>query len=249
MGRRFAGRRIGHDDGNHALSFDVRDYVLEDEFLLLHILRSPGEPPSAIAANTSPKEPVRITLLMVLPSRWKCLLPTQGAPSQAGGNIAGLNRHSPDDSRTGINSSDFLASLKARRELRAATRTTGGPNGGRGVDLAIFPGIWDALLLSVALECITIEPLTLARWWLRPQFRDELQNLLTQKIGLGSCIVSQHLGLLITWLFCRFGGVDFVAFWRERSRQFNLRQRQSARDISARTTTKSLRRHFVVYFC
>ena len=42
----------------------------------------------------------------------------------------------------------------------------------------IFPSIWDALLLSVALECITIERLT-RRWWrLRPQFRDEPQNLL-----------------------------------------------------------------------
>jgi hypothetical protein len=35
-------------------------------------------------------------------------------------------RDSPDDSRTGLNSSDFLASLEARRELPAATRTTGG---------------------------------------------------------------------------------------------------------------------------
>ena len=68
-----------------------------------------------------------------------------------------ITRHSPDDSRTGVNSSDFLAFLEARRELRAET---GGPNGGRGVDLAIFPGILDALLLSVALECITIERLT-----------------------------------------------------------------------------------------
>src|SRR5262245_3605658 len=34
-----------------------------------------------------------------------------------------LIRHSPDDARTGVNSSDFLASLEARRELRAATRT------------------------------------------------------------------------------------------------------------------------------
>src|SRR5262249_33438504 len=52
--------------------------------------------------------------------------------------LRAFNRHSPDDSRTGVNSSDFLASLEARRELRAATRTTGGPNGGRAVDPAIF---------------------------------------------------------------------------------------------------------------
>ena len=66
-----------------------------------------------------------------------------------------FTRHSPDDARTGVNSSDFLASQAARRELRAAIRTTGSPNGGRGVDLAIFPFTWDALLLSVALECMT----------------------------------------------------------------------------------------------
>jgi hypothetical protein len=42
MARRFAARRIGHDDGNQALSFGVRDYVLEDRFLLLQILRKPG---------------------------------------------------------------------------------------------------------------------------------------------------------------------------------------------------------------
>ncbi len=29
----------------HALSFDVRDYVLEDEFHLLHILRKSGRTP------------------------------------------------------------------------------------------------------------------------------------------------------------------------------------------------------------
>src|ERR1700736_3201939 len=30
-----------------------------------------------------------------------------------------MNRHSPDDSRTGVNSSDFPAFLEARREVRA----------------------------------------------------------------------------------------------------------------------------------
>jgi hypothetical protein len=42
MSQRFAAWRIGHDDGNHALSFNVRDYVLEDGFHLLQILRQPG---------------------------------------------------------------------------------------------------------------------------------------------------------------------------------------------------------------
>jgi hypothetical protein len=33
-----------------------------------------------------------------------------------------------------VHSSDFLASLEARREVRAATGTTGGPNGSRGAE-------------------------------------------------------------------------------------------------------------------
>ncbi len=50
-----------------------------------------------------------------------------------------------------MNGSDFPASLEARRDVRAASGTTG-PNGGRGADLAIFLGIgthfpspWSAL--------------------------------------------------------------------------------------------------------
>jgi hypothetical protein len=42
MGRRLAAWSIGHDEGNHALAFGVRDYVLEDGFHLLQILRKPG---------------------------------------------------------------------------------------------------------------------------------------------------------------------------------------------------------------
>jgi hypothetical protein len=45
MGRRFAAWRIGHDIGDHALAFGVRDYVLEDEFRLLPNLRKPGRNP------------------------------------------------------------------------------------------------------------------------------------------------------------------------------------------------------------
>jgi hypothetical protein len=71
-----------------------------------------------------------------------------------------LDRHSPDDSRTGVNSSDFLASLEARREPAGGYPHNGQPERWPRVDLAIFPGIWDALLLSVALECLTIERLT-----------------------------------------------------------------------------------------
>src|SRR5215831_1220414 len=53
-----------------------------------------------------------------------------------------INRHSPDDSETSVESSDFAASLKARREMWLATSSSGSPNDGRGVDLAIFTGIW-----------------------------------------------------------------------------------------------------------
>jgi hypothetical protein len=53
-----------------------------------------------------------------------------------------LNRHSPDDSETSVESSDFAASLEARREIWLATSSSRSPNDGRGVDLAIFSGIW-----------------------------------------------------------------------------------------------------------
>src|SRR5262249_3901718 len=52
------------------------------------------------------------------------------------------NRHSPDDSETSMDSSDFAASLGARREVWMATSRSGSPNDGRGVDLTIFPGTW-----------------------------------------------------------------------------------------------------------
>src|SRR6266849_6452204 len=50
-----------------------------------------------------------------------------------------LSRDSPDDSRTGVNSSAFPASLKDGGEMPAATGTSGSPT--RGADLAIFPSI------------------------------------------------------------------------------------------------------------
>src|SRR5258707_11710943 len=43
-----------------------------------------------------------------------------------------LSRDSPDDSRTGVNSSAFRASLKDGGEMPAATGPSGSPNGGRG---------------------------------------------------------------------------------------------------------------------
>src|SRR5262249_34483026 len=55
---------------------------------------------------------------------------------------AELNRHSPDDSETSVESSDFAASLEARREIWLATSSSRSPNDGRGSDLAIFSGIW-----------------------------------------------------------------------------------------------------------
>jgi hypothetical protein len=41
-----------------------------------------------------------------------------------------------------------------------------------------FPLALDALLLSVALGCMTSNVSRWRWWWLRPQFRDEPQNLL-----------------------------------------------------------------------
>jgi hypothetical protein len=45
MGWRSATRRIGHDDGNHSLSFDIRDGALEDDFHVVAMLRRPGRHP------------------------------------------------------------------------------------------------------------------------------------------------------------------------------------------------------------
>src|ERR671916_2067921 len=42
MGRRLAAWRIGHDEGGQALSWDVRNGVLEDLFHLLELLGMPG---------------------------------------------------------------------------------------------------------------------------------------------------------------------------------------------------------------
>ena len=58
----------------------------------------------------------------------------------------------------------FLAVLQDRSEGWTATVTLGSTNEGRGVDLAIFAGIWDELLLSGAPECATIG-VSRGRWW------------------------------------------------------------------------------------
>ena len=52
-----------------------------------------------------------------------------------------MNRDSPDDFQGSVNISAFPACLTEKREVRTATGTSGSPNVGRGVDLAIFPGI------------------------------------------------------------------------------------------------------------
>ena len=77
MRRRFAARRIVHQDGDHALSFSVRDCVIEDvlasevegrrldgwRFHGLRILRKHGGNPYAVIASATLK-PDRITLLI-----------------------------------------------------------------------------------------------------------------------------------------------------------------------------------------
>jgi hypothetical protein len=45
MGRRFAAWSIVHDEGNYSLSFDVREFVLEDGFHLFPRLRKPERTP------------------------------------------------------------------------------------------------------------------------------------------------------------------------------------------------------------
>jgi hypothetical protein len=49
-----------------------------------------------------------------------------------------------------------------------ATSSSSSPNAGRGADLAIFTGILDAFLLSIALERVTIKRFMLARAAVRP---------------------------------------------------------------------------------
>jgi len=56
----------------------------------------------------------------------------------------------------------FPPFLQDRREVWTASDTSGNQNSGRAANLAIFSDIWDALLPSVSLECMTIERLTLA---------------------------------------------------------------------------------------
>ena len=72
-----------------------------------------------------------------------------------------LDRDSPDESQTGVNIRAFPAFPQDSREVRTATGASGSPNGGRGADLAIFPGIWTHSSRR-ALERMTIERLTLA---------------------------------------------------------------------------------------
>src|SRR5215813_1637913 len=70
-------------------------------------------------------------------------------------SFCSLNRDSPDESQTAINVRVFPALLQDRSEVLTATSTSGKPNAcSRGL---IWPFSWhlDALLLSVALECMT----------------------------------------------------------------------------------------------
>src|SRR5262249_23989990 len=69
--------------------------------------------------------------------------PIRAAQAKAGtvDHASAFIRHSPDDSETSVESSDFAASLEARREMWLATSSSRSPNDGRGVDLAIFTGI------------------------------------------------------------------------------------------------------------
>ena len=80
------------------------------------------------------------------PLRTRPRLPTatdRAIAAQTGGVVAVfITCRDHDDSQTGVNIRVFPALLQDRREVPTATGTSGSPNGGRGADLAIFPGIW-----------------------------------------------------------------------------------------------------------
>jgi hypothetical protein len=63
-------------------------------------------------------------------------------------------------------------------QLRDRTNISGTPNFGLAADLAIFAGIWTYCSRRLVLNA---RPSSVSRWhwwWLRPQFRNEPQNLL-----------------------------------------------------------------------
>src|SRR5262249_14033673 len=93
--------------------------------------------------GNSTKSVRSIGILTPPPSRAElATLGSAGSPYARTRKETLTNRHSPDDSETSVESSDFAASLEARREMWLATSSSGSPNDGRGSDLAIFPGIW-----------------------------------------------------------------------------------------------------------
>src|ERR1035437_5125236 len=104
---------------------------------------------SAAASATSPKVfLISAFLLVVLDSfslaahqRAVAFLERPEGLGRRNGS-AGLIRDSPDDSQIGADVRGFPAFRQDRSEFRTATVTSGGPNGGRGADLAIFAGIW-----------------------------------------------------------------------------------------------------------
>jgi hypothetical protein len=59
-----------------------------------------------------------------------------------------LNRDSPDESRTGVNTRAFAALQQDWSEVWMLTRGLGSPNEGRGADLVIFSCIWTHLMGS-----------------------------------------------------------------------------------------------------
>src|SRR5262249_58825024 len=77
-----------------------------------------------------------------------------------------------------INVRGCTAVLQDGREVLTATSTSGNPNACSRVGSGHFPWHLDVLLLSVALECTTSSVSRWRGWRLRPQFRDEAQNLL-----------------------------------------------------------------------
>jgi hypothetical protein len=89
-----------------------------------------------------------------------CLHGLEQVPVQNGGLLA-LQNFTFEEHLSDV---ETIAQQVRERSTRSAGgyRHNGRPERWPEADLAIFPGIWDALLPSATLECITIEHLTLA---------------------------------------------------------------------------------------
>src|SRR5262249_17830443 len=100
------------------------------------------------------------------------------ARPRTAGRIDHIIRASPNERRTGVDGSDFLDWPEAWMRGADGSGIPDCPNGVRGSHLAIFPDIGTHSSGVLALNARPSKVLRQRWWWLRPQFRDEPQNLL-----------------------------------------------------------------------